>query len=103
MRRTRSAASARTRFCRSALSIRSSRVARALLADFVEDEKLDNVDRTVSLRGRDLRGAVLVRTDLRKADFTGAIMDDTDLSRGRFDQASFGCAKKSSGTLEDKS
>ena len=50
--------------------------------DFVEDdETLDKIERTVPLRGRDLRGAVLVRTDLRKADFTGAILDGADLRR----------------------
>jgi uncharacterized protein YjbI with pentapeptide repeats len=70
--------------------------------DFVdEDVKLDSVDRTISLRGRDLRGAILIRTDLRKADFTGAILDDADLTRGRFDQAFFGCGKKGSETLDD--
>ena len=70
--------------------------------DFVDDTELDTKDRIVPLRGRDLRGAVLVRTDLRKADFTGAILDEADLSGGRFDQAYFYCAKKGSGTLEDK-
>ena len=62
--------------------------------DFVDDAKLDTMDRTISLRGRDLRGAVLVRTDLRKADFTGAVLDDADLSGGRFDQAYFYCARE---------
>jgi hypothetical protein len=64
--------------------------------DFVDDTTLDTMDRTLSLRGRDLRRAVLVRTDLRKADFTGAVLDDADLSGGRFDQAYFYCAKKDS-------
>jgi uncharacterized protein YjbI with pentapeptide repeats len=61
--------------------------------DFVDDEQLDKVERTISLRGRDLRKAVLVRGDLRKADFTGANLDDADLSLARLDQAKFGCAK----------
>ena len=60
--------------------------------DFVDDETLDKMDRTRSLRGRDLRSAVLARTDLRKADFTGAVLNDADLSRGRFAYARFGCA-----------
>jgi hypothetical protein len=65
-------------------------------ADFVDDAKLDTMDQTLSLRGRDLRGAVLVRTDMRKADFTGAILDGADLSSGRFDEARFYCATRDS-------
>ena len=45
--------------------------------DFVDDETLDKKKEiTMPLRGRDLRGAMLVHTDLRKADFTGAILDE---------------------------
>ena len=62
--------------------------------DLVDDTKLDTLDRPLSLRGRDLRRAVLVRTDMRKADFTGAILNDADLSGGRFDEALFYCATK---------
>ena len=64
--------------------------------DFVDDTELDTMDRPLSLRGRDLRRAVLVRTDMRKADFTGAILNDADLSGGRFDEALFYCATKDS-------
>ncbi len=59
--------------------------------DFVDDEKLDKVERTISLRGRDLRKATLILTDLRKADFTGANLNDANLYRARLDEARFGC------------
>lgn len=60
-------------------------------ADFVDDKKLDEVESTISLRGRDLRKAVLVRADLRKADFTGVNLNDADLSLALLDQTRFGC------------
>ena len=54
-------------------------------------DEVDKKDTTLSLRGRDLRGAVFIGSDLRKADFTGA-----DLSLARLDWADaagaqFGC------------
>jgi uncharacterized protein YjbI with pentapeptide repeats len=60
--------------------------------DLIEAEKLDKVSRTVSLRGRDLRGAILWDTDLRKADFTGANLIEARLDRAKLSQAQFGCA-----------
>jgi hypothetical protein len=42
---------------------------------FVDPDKIDKVTVSVSLRGRDLKEAVLNRSDLRKADFTGANLD----------------------------
>jgi hypothetical protein len=41
---------------------------------FVDDEKIDNMERTIVLRGLDLRGAVLVNSDLRKADLQERIL-----------------------------
>jgi hypothetical protein len=70
--------------------------------DFVEDARLDKVDTTISLRGRDLRGAVLIRNDLRKADFTGANLDDAQLTGSRLDQAKFGCAKRGQRVIENE-
>jgi uncharacterized protein YjbI with pentapeptide repeats len=69
--------------------------------DFVNDEELDKTDTTIILRGRDLRGAVLIRADLRKADFTGANFDDAQLTGSRLDQAKFGCAKRGQKVIED--
>jgi uncharacterized protein YjbI with pentapeptide repeats len=69
--------------------------------DFVDDTTLDKVDTTIQLRGRDLRGAVLIRTDLRKADFTGANLDDAQLTGSRLDQAKFGCAKRGPKVIEN--
>ncbi len=69
--------------------------------DFVEDTTLDKVDTTIPLRGRNLRGAVLIRTDLRRADFTGANLDDAQLTGSRLDQAKFGCAKRGTKVIEN--
>ena len=61
--------------------------------DFIalEEDKIDGVDQTVSLRGRDLRDAVLTRADLRKADFSGADLAFADLSEARLQGARFDC------------
>lgn len=66
-----------------------------VLADqkFVDEEKVDKVDRTVSLRGRDLRGAIFIRADMRKADFTGANLSRARLDRARLNRARFDCAE----------
>lgn len=66
-------------------------------ADFVNDEKVEKQERTVSVRGRDLRDAVFVRADLRKADFTGANLDRANLSFARLAEAKFGCATSNTG------
>lgn len=73
--------------------------------DFVDDDALQKMiarhpfsippwggERTRSLRGRDLRGAVLIRVDLRRADFTGARLEGADLSEANLTGALFGCA-----------
>jgi uncharacterized protein YjbI with pentapeptide repeats len=63
---------------------------------FIEADKLDKLsklDRTISLRGRDLRGAVLVRADLRKADFTGANLNHAVLDFAKLSGVRMGCAE----------
>jgi uncharacterized protein YjbI with pentapeptide repeats len=49
---------------------------------------------SVSLRGRDLRGAVLPRADLSFADFTGAILVDASFGGATLQRTRFGCAAK---------
>ncbi|MBL8701271.1 MAG: pentapeptide repeat-containing protein [Alphaproteobacteria bacterium] len=63
--------------------------------DFVDqsDAALAAADRTVVLRGRDLRFAVLDRTDLRKADFTAADLRGASMIGARLDGARFACAR----------
>ena len=65
-----------------------------VLADqkFVDDEKLEKSEHSISVRGRDLRGAILVRADLRKADFTGAKLDYAVFDNARLAEATFACA-----------
>jgi uncharacterized protein YjbI with pentapeptide repeats len=61
-------------------------------ADFVnlDDDKLPS-QITVSLRGRDLAGAFLARTDLRRADFTGAELSGANFRDAKLQGAQFGC------------
>jgi uncharacterized protein YjbI with pentapeptide repeats len=67
---------------------------RLVLTDqrLIDPDKLDKVDVTHSLRGRDLTAAVLNRADLRKVDFTGAVMNHVRLLGAKLKQARFGCA-----------
>ncbi|WP_144299625.1 pentapeptide repeat-containing protein [Elioraea rosea] len=56
------------------------------------DSDFADLQRTLVLRGRDLRGALLYRVDLRKADLTGALLvdawlDDAQLQGARLDSA----------------
>jgi hypothetical protein len=60
----------------------------------IKTDDFQNVERTVSFRGRDLRGAVLSRSDLRKADFTGATLVGAVLTEANLELAQFGCADK---------
>lgn len=55
--------------------------------DFVNDEKLEKVQWTIDLRGRNLRGAQLSGADLRKARMTGADFQDADMSLSRLDES----------------
>lgn len=59
---------------------------------FVDDDMLGKPGKSISLRGRDLRGAVLLRTDLRKADFTGANLNEAILDFAKLSGARFACA-----------
>jgi uncharacterized protein YjbI with pentapeptide repeats len=60
---------------------------------FVDSDKLAKIDISLSFRGRDLRGAVLVGADLRKADFTGALLDEADFAESKLESARFHCAE----------
>jgi uncharacterized protein YjbI with pentapeptide repeats len=61
---------------------------RLVLTDqrLIDPDKLDKVDVTHSLRGRDLTAAVLNRADLRKVDFTGAVMNHVRLLGAKLKQ-----------------
>jgi uncharacterized protein YjbI with pentapeptide repeats len=54
-------------------------------------DDVDKRDTTLSLRGRDLRGAVLIGSDLRKVDFTGANLSLARLDWADAAGAQFGC------------
>jgi uncharacterized protein YjbI with pentapeptide repeats len=58
----------------------------------IDDKAVDTVFPSLSLRGRNLSGAVLVYSDLRNADFTGANLNDAVLDRAQLARARFGCA-----------
>jgi uncharacterized protein YjbI with pentapeptide repeats len=45
----------------------------------LDEAKLATLSRSVSLRGRDLRHAILAYTDLRKADLSWAFLEDADM------------------------
>jgi|GEM_PF-494330 len=72
-------------------------------ADIVKDKNITASDRTIDLRGRDLRHAVLDRTDLHQADLTdakleyatlnGADLRGVDLRQANLDNASLVGAK----------
>ena len=55
------------------------------------ETKIDFLPETVSLRDRDLRGAVLIGAVLRKADFTGADLRDVKLDGANLRQAKMEC------------
>ena len=57
----------------------------------IDPEKVDKVDYAVSLRGRDLRNAILNRSDLRKADLAGAKVAGASLVGANLKKARFGC------------
>jgi len=58
---------------------------------FADLRKVQAGQKTTSLRGRDLAGAILVRSDLRSMDFTGANLDGARLDFVRASGAIFGC------------
>jgi uncharacterized protein YjbI with pentapeptide repeats len=49
---------------------------------------------SVSLRGRNLRGAILQRSDLSFADFTGAVLVEASFAGAKLQRATFGCAAR---------
>jgi uncharacterized protein YjbI with pentapeptide repeats len=57
--------------------------------DFVDDDKLDKVQWTIDLRGRDLRWANLEGADLRKARVSGANLQDANLSHSTLGESDF--------------
>jgi uncharacterized protein YjbI with pentapeptide repeats len=60
--------------------------------NFIDDpNRLGQVDFSRSFRGRDLRGAVLDRADLRKADFSGAMLRGSQFDGANLRNALFGC------------
>ncbi|HSP45695.1 MAG TPA: pentapeptide repeat-containing protein, partial [Chthoniobacterales bacterium] len=55
-------------------------------------KKTDAGQETSSLRGRDLVGAILIRSDIRSMDFTGTNLDGARLDAANALGAIFGCA-----------
>jgi hypothetical protein len=70
--------------------------------DFIDHSKFDidakfaAVASTISLRGRDLHGAILIEARLRKADFTGAQLQGASLQSTDLRDAKFECAERNS-------
>lgn len=60
--------------------------------DFLDDSKRLTQDTPLSLRGRDLRGAILIRANLRKVDFAGANLMDAQLDYAWLRAARFNCS-----------
>ncbi len=58
----------------------------------VDDQRVDFDFPSLSLRGRNLSGAILVGSDLRNADFTGANLNDARFDRALLSRAKFRCA-----------
>jgi uncharacterized protein YjbI with pentapeptide repeats len=58
---------------------------------FDTEAKIDSLDVSVSLRGRDLRNAVLYRAKLRSVDFSGANLRGADLIAADLRRAKLGC------------
>lgn len=57
--------------------------------DLVPEKKFNKGEVSLSLRGRDLRYAVLDRTDLHRADFTGVDLRGASLKETRLEEARF--------------
>jgi hypothetical protein len=58
----------------------------------IDDKAVDTPFPSLSLRGRNLSGAVFVNSDLRNVDFTGANLNDAVLDYAQLARARFGCA-----------
>ncbi len=70
-------------------------------AKFDTEAKFAAVASTISLRGRDLRGAVLYEARLRKADLTGAELQGADLRVAQLKSASLRDAQLQGASLAD--
>ena len=57
----------------------------------VSDDAINRDFPSLSLRGRNLSGAILIGSDLRSADFTGANLNGAVLDRAQLQNAKFGC------------
>jgi uncharacterized protein YjbI with pentapeptide repeats len=57
----------------------------------IDDKTAETDFPSLSLRGRNLSGAVLIGSDLRNADFTGANLNEAHLDRAQLARARFGC------------
>ena len=57
----------------------------------VDDDTVGNDFPSLSLRGRNLSGAVLIGSDLRNVDFTGANLNEAHLERALLTRAKFNC------------
>jgi len=64
-------------------------------------KKADAGQKTSSLRGRDLAGAILIRSDIRSMDFTGTNLDGARLDEAVASGAVFGCADTGSPPPKD--
>ncbi len=64
-------------------------------------KKTDAGQKTSSLRGRDLAGAILIRSDIRSMDFTGTNLDGARLDEAAASGAVFGCADTGSPPPKD--
>lgn len=62
-------------------------------ADLVPDEKWEPQETSIVLRGRDLRYAVLSRTDMHRADLTGSVLDWADLTGANLSDTSMRSVK----------
>ena len=60
-------------------------------AKFKTDDDIFAARKTISLRGRDLVGAILIGAALPNADFTGADLDEAQLALADLRSANFGC------------
>jgi hypothetical protein len=58
----------------------------------IDDKQMDTLFPSLSLRGRNLSGAVFVHSDLRNVDFTGANLNDAVLDYAQLAGARFECA-----------
>ncbi|MEO1205649.1 MAG: pentapeptide repeat-containing protein [Pseudomonadota bacterium] len=59
--------------------------------DLVVDRDVSSGEATLNLRGRDLRSAILDRSDLHQADFTGAILNGASFRGADLRDVKFGC------------